>query len=240
MHGGHHRRRRLPQGRHRAAEGQRGRGDRPHLIGPALRRRQAHRRRGRLDGGSGPLVPRPRRRASRRRPIRSRWTPRTSSTCSTPPAPRPSRRGSCTPPAATWSGTSATHRYIFDIKPERRVLVHGRHRLGDRPLLHRLRPARERDDRDHLRGRHRLPRQGPMGPDRGQVPRHDPVHRPDRHPRADEVRPRGVRRRRPLVAAPARLASASRSTRRRGPGTGSTSAASAARWSTRGGRPRPA
>ena len=35
-------------------------------------------------------------------------------------------------------------------------------------------------------------------------------------------------------------ASASRSTPRRGRGTGSTSAASAARWSTRGGRPRPA
>ena len=76
----------------------------------------------------------------------------------------------------------------------RRVLVHGRHRLGDRPLVHRLRPAGERDDRGHLRGRDRLPRQGPMGPDRGEVPGDDPLHRADRHPRADEVRPRAVRR----------------------------------------------
>ena len=52
---------------------------------------------------------------------------------------------------------------------DRRVLVHGRHRLGDRPLVHRLRAARECGDRDHLRGRHRLPRQGPMGADRGEV-----------------------------------------------------------------------
>ena len=53
-------------------------------------------------------------RGSRPFPIRSRWTPRTSSTCCTPPARPPSRRGSCTPPAATWSapappiGTSST------------------------------------------------------------------------------------------------------------------------------------
>ncbi len=35
-----------------------------------------------------------------------------------------------------------THKYVFDLHPdERRLLVHGRHRLGDRPQLHRLRPA---------------------------------------------------------------------------------------------------
>ena len=76
----------------------------------------------------------------------------------------------------------------------RRVLVHGRHRLGDRPLVHRVRTAREWRDRDHLRGSHRLPGQGPMGPDRGEVPRHHPLHRSDRHPRAHEVRRRCVRR----------------------------------------------
>ena len=77
---------------------------------------------------------------------------------------------------------------------DRCVLVHGRHRLGDRTLVHRLRAAGECHDRRHLRGRDRLSRQGPMGADRGEVPRHDPLHRPDRHPRAHEVRPRAVRR----------------------------------------------
>ena len=37
----------------------------------------------------------------------------------------------------------------------RRVLVRRRHRLGDRPQLHRLRPARQRDDRGPVRGRAR-------------------------------------------------------------------------------------
>ena len=48
----------------------------------------------------------------------SRWTPSTRCTSSTPPAPPPSRRASCTPPAATSRGSSATHRYVFDLKPE--------------------------------------------------------------------------------------------------------------------------
>ena len=38
-----------------------------------------------------------------------------------------------------------------------RVLVLGRRRLGHRPLLHRLRPAHERDDLGDVRGRARLP-----------------------------------------------------------------------------------
>ncbi len=43
-----------------------------------------------------------------------------------------------------------------------RVLVLGRHRLGDRPLLHRLRAAREPHDERHVRGRPGLARQGPL------------------------------------------------------------------------------
>ena len=36
-----------------------------------------------------------------------------------------------------------THKYVFDLQPEtRRLLVRGRHRLGHRPQLHRLRAAR--------------------------------------------------------------------------------------------------
>ena len=50
-----------------------------------------------------------------------------------------------------------------DLRPQarRRVLVRGRHRLGDGPQLHRLRAARERDDRDPLRG---LARHAGLGP----------------------------------------------------------------------------
>ncbi len=40
----------------------------------------------------------------------------------------------------------------------RRLLVRGRHRLGHRPLLHRLRPARQRRDQRHVRGRARTTR----------------------------------------------------------------------------------
>ena len=41
-----------------------------------------------------------------------------------------------------------TMRWTFDIKPSGRLLVHGRHRLGDGPHVHRLRPARRRRDRE--------------------------------------------------------------------------------------------
>ena len=40
-----------------------------------------------------------------------------------------------------------THKYVFDLHPDdRRVLVHGRRRLGHRPQLHRLRAAGQRCD----------------------------------------------------------------------------------------------
>ena len=47
-----------------------------------------------------------------------------------------------------------------DLRPEaeRRLLVHRRHRLGHRPHLHRLRPARARRHRDRVRGRPDLSR----------------------------------------------------------------------------------
>ena len=51
----------------------------------------------------------------------------------------------------------------------RRLLVLGRHRLGDRPLLHRLRAARERHHVAHVRGHARHPAQGPMVGDRPEV-----------------------------------------------------------------------
>ena len=44
-------------------------------------------------------------------------------------------------------GTSYTHEIDLRHQARRRLLVRRRHRLGDRPQLHRLRPAGQRDDR---------------------------------------------------------------------------------------------
>ena len=77
----------------------------------------------------------------------SRWTPSTRSTSSTRPARPASRRACCTPPAGYLLGTSLTHEVGLRPQGRRRLLVYRRHRLGDRPQLHRLRAAGERRDR---------------------------------------------------------------------------------------------
>ena len=60
-------------------------------------------------------------------------------------------------------GTSYTHWAVFDLKPDdRRLLVRRRHRLGDRPHLHRLRAARQRRHVGDVRGHARHPAQGPL------------------------------------------------------------------------------
>ena len=41
-------------------------------------------------------------------------------------------------------GVATTHHYVFDVKPDSRLLVRRRRRLGDRAQLHRLRPALQR------------------------------------------------------------------------------------------------
>ena len=66
-------------------------------------------------------------------------------------------------------GTSYTHWAVFDLKRRRRLLDRGRHRLGDRPLLHRLRAARERRDVGDVRGHAGHPAQGPLVGDRREV-----------------------------------------------------------------------
>ena len=87
----------------------------------------------------------------------------------------------------------------------RRVLVRRRHRLGDRPQLHRLRPAGQRDDRGHVRGRAGHAGLGPLVADRRGLQGLDPVLRPDRHPGVHEAG-RGVAgEARPVVAAGPRL-----------------------------------
>ena len=69
-------------------------------------------------------------------------TPSTRCSCSTPAGSTAKPKGVLHTTGGYLTGVSATHRYVFDLKPERgRVLVRGRCRLGHRPLLHRLRTA---------------------------------------------------------------------------------------------------
>ena len=81
------------------------------------------------------------------------------------------------------------------------LLVHRRHRLGDRAHLHRVRPARGRRDRGRVRGRPDVSRRGPLLADDRQAQGLDLLHGADGDPlagqglgrdavdRADEVRP---------------------------------------------------
>ena len=93
------------------------------------------------------------------------------------------------------------------LRPQarRRLLVRRRRRLGDRAQLHRLRAALQRRHEGAVRGHARLPGQGPLVGDRRALRRHDPLHGPDRDPRAHEVGPGARTQARPLLAATARL-----------------------------------
>ncbi len=88
---------------------------------------------------------------------------------------------------------------VGGLRPEARdghLLDGRRHRLGDRPQLHRLRSALERDHLRHVRGHARHPAQGPLVGDHRQVQGHHPVLRADDHPHVHEVGqrdPGGVR-----------------------------------------------
>ena len=118
-------------------------------------------------------------------------------------------------------GVATTHR--LRLRPQardRRLLVRRRHRLGDRAQLHRLRAALQRHDERPVRGHAGLPGQGPVVGHRRALRGDDPVHGADGHPRAHEVGPGARGEARPVLAPPARDASASRSTPRRGCGTG--------------------
>ena len=108
---------------------------------------------------------------------------------------------------------------------DRRLLVHRRRRLGDRPLLHRLRAARERRHPGDVRGHPRHPAPGPLVGAHREVRRDDPLHRAHGHPHVHEVGRRHPGEVRPVVACASSAASASRSTPRRGSGTARTSAA---------------
>ena len=201
----HHRRRRLSEGRRGGAEARRGRGDRPDDIGPALRGREAHRRR-----------------ASTGTTARDHWYHDLVAEQPTTADPEPMdsedllyllyTSGTTAKPKGIMhttggylAGVSATHRYIFDLHPESDVYwcmadigwVTGHSYIVYGPLANGTTSV-------IYEGAIDFPEQGPMGAGGGEVPRHDPLHRPDRDPSAHEVRRRCVRRRRPLVAAPAR------------------------------------
>ena len=76
-----------------------------------------------------------------------------------------------------------------DLRPQagRRVLVRGRRRLGDRPQLHRVRPAGERHDRHPVRGLARHAGLGPLVADHRGLQGHHPVLRADRDPGVHEA-----------------------------------------------------
>ena len=119
-----------------------------------------------------------------------------------------------------------------------RVLVRGRHRLDHGSQLHRLRAALQRRDVGDVRGHARLPESRALVGDHRALRRDDPLHRADRDQGAHEVGLRARRGTRSLVAAAARLGRRADQPRGVDVVPPSTSAASAARSSTRGGRPR--
>ena len=91
-----------------------------------------------------------------------------------------------------------------------------------------------------VRRRARLAGEGSLLVDHRALRRHDLLHRADGDSRVHAVGHRVAEEARPVDRCACSDRSASRSTPRRGSGITSTSAASAARSSTRGGRPRPA
>ena len=129
----------------------------------AARRREGHRASSAPGGrcamrpGRDHLVARPWRGAA---PIASRSgsMPSIRCSCSTPPARPASPRASSIPAPATCSGAKLTTQWVFDLQRRRRVLVHGRCRLGHRPQLRRLRSAGARRHGRHVRRRADLSR----------------------------------------------------------------------------------
>ena len=128
------------------------------------------------------------------------------------------------------------------VRPQggRRLLVHRRHRLGDRAQLRRLRPAGQRRHGGDVRGRARLAEEGSLLGDHRALRRHGLLHGADRHPRVHALGHGVAGEARPVVAAAARLGRRADQPRGLGLVPPQHRRASAARSWTRGGRPRPA
>ena len=136
---------------------------------------------------------------------------------------------------------SYTHYAVFDLKPDTDVYwcaadigwVTGHSYIVYGPLANGATSVMYEGTPD-------TPDQRPVVGDRREVQGLDPLHRPDRDPHVHEV---GRATSRPSTTCPrcgCSARSVSRSTPRPGSGTASTSAATAARSWTPGGRPRPA
>ena len=184
----HHRRRRLARRQAGAAQGQHRQGDRraPSSTAPSVRHVLVVKR----TGGPSPC--------SRPRPLVPRRDREGLGRC--PPEEMGAEdplfilytSGSTGKPKGVLHTTGGYLVYVVDDAPlrlrlprRRHLLVHGRCRLGDRPQLHRLRPARERRHDADVRGRAELSdRLALLGGDR-QARRQHFLHRADRHPRAD-------------------------------------------------------
>jgi acetyl-CoA synthetase len=166
------------------------------------------------------------------------WGPRIRSTSSTPPGTTGKPKGI----VHTQGGylTGGDDHPLLGLRHQarrRRVLVRRRHRLGDRAQLHRVRAARQPDDRCDVRGRSQLPdfdRLWSIIAEYGVTIFYTAptairafMKWGDEYPAATTC---------PACGCSAR--SVSRSTPRPGSGTTTTSAGSAARSSTPGGRPR--
>ena len=194
-----HRRRRLSSGRHGPAQEEHRRRAEGVPAGPHRDRVQADWPGDRLAAGSGRLVGRLRQ--GRRCLHETRAD---------------GLRGHALPPLYVGvdrptQGHHPHHRWLShrgdghsppDLRPARggRVLVHGRHRLGHRPLLHRLRAARQRRDHDHVRGHAGLAGQGPLLADHREVRGHHPLHGSHRHPHLHPVGRRVPESLRPVLA----------------------------------------
>ena len=235
----HHRRPGPPRRHDGRAQSERGRRARSSRAGrPPRPRRPEHGRQHHLEREPRRVAPRGAGGRSTPTVPCARWTPRTRSSSSTPPARRARRRASSTRPAATASGRSITHELVFDLHDDDVFWCTADVGWITGHSLHRLRPAHQRRHAGVLRGRPNLPRRRPLLGGRRQARRHDLLHRAHGDPR-----PHGEGRRAssPAPTAPASACSgpsASRSTRRRGGGTTRPSATGAARSSTRGGRRR--
>ena len=137
-------------------------------------------------------------------------------------------------------GTYATTKLGLRPEGRRRLLVHRGHRLGDRPQLRRLRSAGQRRDGRDVRRRAGLAGEGSLLGDHRALRRHDLLHRADGDPRVHAVGHRVAREARSVVAAAARIGRRADQSRSVDLVSPASSAASAARSSTRGGRPKPA
>ena len=194
-----------------------------------------------MTRGPRPLVARARDRRRSRLPAASRWTPRICSTSST-------RRGTTAKPKGIVHTTGRLPRRRRDDPPlrlrpqarDRRLLVRGRRRLGDRPQLHRLRAAlQRRRPRSCTRGRPTSPTRTAGGRSSSATASTILYTAPTAIRTHMKWGPEYAAAARPLEPAPARLGRRADQPRGVDLVPASTSAAAAARSSTPGGRPRP-